>query len=78
MALREFTDESGRTWQVWDTSPSAPDQIQSHLAQGWLTFLSPPLKRRFTPIPSGWEDYSIEQLRAMLRVAENATSGERG
>lgn len=42
---------------------------------GWLTFESLDEKRRLIPIPSGWEDISQAELRALCdkarRIAKN-------
>jgi hypothetical protein len=36
---------------------------------GWLCFESPTEKRRLTPLPSGWQSLTIEQLASLLLTA---------
>jgi hypothetical protein len=37
--------------------------------QGWLVFESSDEKRRFAPVPPGWENYSGERLELLCRLA---------
>jgi hypothetical protein len=79
MALREFTDETGRAWRVWDItaeklhpSTRAENHMQAVL-EGWLAFeaVDGGAKARLYPIPREWrEDATDEDLRAMLRRAD--------
>ena len=61
MALREFIDGHGRTWQVWDTRPGT-SAILGTFTRGWLTFEHEALRRRLTPIPEGWDLLSDDAL----------------
>jgi len=38
--------------------------------RGWLTFESLKEKRRLVPIPSGWEEHSNDELRALCEQAK--------
>ena len=88
MALREFTDSTGRGWRVWDVRPEhlhgvvrAEEYLQGFL-DGWLVFESADGKekcRRY-PIPRDWAEASadeLEQLRQSASTADRATV-ERG
>jgi hypothetical protein len=78
MALREFTDDDGRVWQVWDITPEkmhpstrAEDYLQGVL-DGWLVFEATDGhgKARLYPIPGMWAEADEAELRAMLRRAD--------
>lgn len=69
MALREFTDESGRAWCAWDTRPTSA-QVRPEFADGWLTFESEGEKRRLSPVPDGWDTLPIDRLWLLLRTAD--------
>jgi hypothetical protein len=78
MALREFTDLDGRTWQVWDITPEkmhpstrAEDYLQGVL-DGWLVFEATDGrgKARLYPIPGMWAEADEAELRAMLGRAD--------
>lgn len=73
MALREFTDERGRQWIVWDTSSSlgiAP------FPGSWLTFeATDGERRRLTPVPDapgGWANASEGELCGWCALGEQA------
>ena len=78
MPLREFTDETGREWRVWDITaeklhPSTrAETYMQEVLEGWLAFesLDGHAKARLYPIPHGWEEADDEGLRAMLRRAD--------
>ena len=84
MALRDFTDRSGRKWRVWDVTADAihpatraEDYMRDYLA-GWLAFESADglAKCRLTPIPPGWATGTVAQLEQWLHQAETVR-GER-
>lgn len=77
MALREFTNDDGRLWRVWDILPDqidvrtrAEDYLQGVL-DGWLVFESGDGrdKCRLYPIPARWETKSEDELQLLLRSA---------
>jgi hypothetical protein len=80
MALREFTDSTGRRWRVWDIRPEqmhaatrAEDHLQN-IINGWLAFepATGGEKRRLAPIPAKWDSATEAELEAMLERAEPA------
>ena len=75
MAYREFTDEGGRKWRVWDTYPQKPDFVSPGFEDGWLSFEAEGEKRRLAPVPAGWEDATEVHLRVLLRAARETAAG---
>jgi hypothetical protein len=79
MPVREFRDEAGTHWRVWNIAPEAID-VQAHadayLADcfelGWIVFetLDGREKRRLCPYPTKWEDRSESGLRDLLAAAD--------
>ena len=77
--LREFTDDDGITWRVWDVNPSLHERLAPHtrkveirVPEGWLCFESPRERRRLTPIPQDWETIDAVTLKRMCAEAEPA------
>lgn len=75
--LREFTDDDGVTWRVWDVTPSLHDRLSPNARKiglrvpaGWLCFESPRERRRLTPIPDDWETIDAGSLKRMCAGAE--------
>lgn len=74
MSLREFTDQLGGEWRVWDNRPESVHPVlreSGYLRSyggGWLVFESADglTKLRLTPIPAGWTAPSIDDLREWL------------
>ena len=57
MASRNFADQSGVNWHVWNTVPVSGAVINPGFEKGWLTFEAETgLLRRLAPVPEGWED----------------------
>jgi hypothetical protein len=73
MALREFFDEQGNTWRVWDTRPTSRLHRPEY-ASGWLTFEEGNRRRRLPYIPDGWVDLPEAELH---RLCAEATSEQR-
>jgi len=48
--------------------------VPSELANGWLAFQSLAHKRRYWPIPPGWQELSDSELRALCRKAQEVLS----
>ena len=69
MAYREFTDQAGVHWRVWDTYPGSASNVRSVYAAGWLGFESDAERRRLHPVPQGWADAPDHQLWEYLRQA---------
>ena len=74
-AMRQIRDAAGVEWMVYEVNPNVgewrsinalPDGYRS----GWLCFESPNEKRRLTPLPSGWENLTLDELGTLLGTAE--------
>jgi hypothetical protein len=86
MGYREFADDDGLQWKVWDVRPSPrtvananlypPEAVPAHVspgwAQGWLAFQSEHLTKRLKPIPTDWESASETGLKSYLHEAVEA------
>jgi hypothetical protein len=79
MAVREFTDSSGREWRAWDVTPdelSPRTKDEDYLAQlyhtGWIVFetRAGDDKRRLYPVPKGWAELPEAELAVLLQKAE--------
>lgn len=75
MAYREFQDEQGRSWRVWDTFPQKPQIVSPGFENGWLSFETEGEKFRLIPIPPHWETGSESRLRGLLQTARERVSG---
>lgn len=74
MAYRDFRDDEGNAWMVWDTYPDADRQmVPDELRDGWLTFQGGSERRRLVPAPVGWVEAPDSRLREWLAAAEQAT-----
>jgi len=78
MAYREFTDESGVAWRVWDTRPHSAANVRSQYAGGWLSFECEGERRRLGPIPDDWAQASDEELWSWVALAVPTRSGSLG
>jgi hypothetical protein len=79
MAVREFTDATGREWRAWDIKPEeihpitkAEDYLADCYVTGWVVFESKTgdEKRRLCPWPIRWMDETELGLRRLLARAE--------
>lgn len=75
--LREFTDDDGVTWRVWNVNPSLHDRLSPRarrialkVPEGWLCFESTRERRRLYPIPEEWEVTDDDALRRLCADAE--------
>lgn len=50
-------------------TPQSTPTVQPELENGWLCFQSADERRRYTPIPAGWVDFSDSALRSLLQSA---------
>ena len=69
--MRVIADSTGVEWTVFEVKrQSTPTDRWSHLpaefANGWLCFESDFSKRRLTPVPSRWEEFSDDELNRLL------------
>jgi len=94
MAHREFQDDRGQLWEVWDVLPERRDRrsggdrrklaretfdrrkarilsaaISGDFARGWLVFTTKLDRRRYAPLPEGWNEASDHQLRDWCAAA---------
>lgn len=69
MAMRLFTSD-GETWTVWENVPRRPHLVREGRENGWLTFMAGRERRRYSPVPEGWEDWPDERLRLILQEAK--------
>lgn len=73
---RSFADDMGTVWDVWEVRPAHVERrtpalaFGPHLQEGWLAFQSGDDRRRLAPIPSGWQQLGVAELRALLRQSE--------
>jgi hypothetical protein len=73
MAFREFRDEVGTAWTVWDTYPQSAHTVgMPALKGGWLTFEAGSERRRLVPAPVAWVDAPEDGLRRWLSMATPA------
>ena len=80
MAYREFADDGGTLWRVWDTHPMAANALRNVVpsyAGGWLTFESSGERKRLAPIPPEWESASPELLIHWCARASTAYAAPR-
>jgi hypothetical protein len=68
MAYRDFEDGTGRRWMAWDTYPQSETltRVRSDYARGWLSFECAAERRRYAPVPEGWEGFDDGRLCALL------------
>lgn len=45
-------------------------QLPPELVNGWVVFQSASVKRRFWPVPPGWETFSIGELSDLCELAQ--------
>lgn len=74
---REFADERGSTWQVWEVQPSNNGaNVSSAYRDGWLAFHAGDAslpeggeRLRLAPVPAEWRTASEATLRSWLAQA---------
>jgi hypothetical protein len=76
MAMRDFDDQNGTRWTVWDTVPANTTGLRDEYRRGWLTFDNGTDRCRLAPIPADWADLPAERLTLLLRVAHTAALGD--
>jgi hypothetical protein len=75
--LREFQDQGGRHWRVWDVNPmlharksTARPAARLKVPEAWLCFEAGDERRRLSPIPPDWETADVRTLEQLWRSAE--------
>lgn len=69
---RQFSDDDGNEWLVWQISVDAVDDIREapSLGRAWLIFLGPSGEtRRLAPAPAGWRALQDGQLHQLSLTA---------
>lgn len=70
---RVFDDIRGKRWCAYAVHPSDPTAARVALPEafreGWLSFESSDEMRRVAPIPVGWEELPVEDLRQLCYKA---------
>jgi hypothetical protein len=69
--MRQIRDAAGVEWMVYQVDPATntwrvSGTLPEDYRKGWLCFECPNEKRRLTPLPAGWEEYSSEQLGSLI------------
>ena len=79
MAVREFSDSTGRSWRAWNITPDsihpqtkAEDYLADCYEVGWIVFETPDgrEKRRLCPYPSRWASLTDAELQGLLAKAD--------
>ena len=75
--MRQIRDAAGVEWMVYEVNPSAGEwrsveSLPEGYRSGWLCFESSSEKRRLTPLPSNWQELTLEQLGTLLLSASLA------
>lgn len=84
MALREYSDETGVRWRVWQVQPgsfaaaSVVGRLPDEFCGGWLCFESEGEKRRLMPVPPSWDERSDSELDVLRRAAESVQTSAVG
>ena len=70
---RVFEDFSGSRWHAFAVYPedanSEPTALPEAYQKGWLAFRSEQEVRRVAPLPSNWNELSIDELRELCHKA---------
>jgi hypothetical protein len=73
--MRTITDASGVLWTVFEVKKQGGGSdrwtyLPEQFGNGWLCFESDVSKRRLTPVPPRWPEYSDEELARLLNAAQ--------
>ena len=76
--MREFTDQHGARWVVYEVDASATAEasrryLPGDYKTGWLVFETETRKLRLAPVPDGWHDITDTALRRLLLTATPTT-----
>lgn len=76
ISQRVFDDVRGKRWRVFAFRPTWTTVERAALPEsyheGWLSFEAEDEKRRVAPIPAGWEELPIDELRLLCQRAKRA------
>jgi hypothetical protein len=73
--MRTIADATGVVWTIFEVKKQGGSNEQwtylpEQFGNGWLCFESDVSKRRLTPVPPRWIDYSDKELVRLLDKAE--------
>jgi hypothetical protein len=73
--MRHILDSTGIEWTVFEVrrqggSSDRWSYLPEEFGDGWLCFESTVSKRRLTPVPVRWREFSDNQLAALLSQAQ--------
>lgn len=76
--MRVFSDSNGTEWTVYEVKKRGGaterwSYLPEEFGDGWLCFESDFTKRRLTPIPEQWREFSDQQLTNLLGQATAVT-----
>jgi hypothetical protein len=71
VALLTFTDTTGTSWEVFQVRRASAKEgaVTPGREAGWLAFSSGFERRRFAPVPDGWEQLPVPALEQLCREA---------
>jgi hypothetical protein len=75
--MRSITDSTGLEWTVFEVKKQADasgearwSYLPEQYGNGWLCFESDISKRRLTPVPPRWREFSDRELVSLLDRAQ--------
>jgi hypothetical protein len=73
--MRTIADSTGVVWTVFEVKKQggSGDQwtyLPEQFGRGWLCFESDVSKRRLTPVPPQWAEFSDKELAGLLSQAQ--------
>jgi hypothetical protein len=72
--MRTIADSAGIVWTVFEVKKPGGEDKWSYLPEqfgrGWLCFESNISKRRLTPVPARWSEFSDHELEGLLKKAQ--------
>ncbi|MEP6492496.1 MAG: hypothetical protein ABJF01_07455 [bacterium] len=74
--MRDIIDSTGIAWTVFEVKRGSGDQLSyapEGFRDGWLCFESEISKRRLTPVPPRWREFSDDELVRLLPMAQPVT-----
>lgn len=68
MTTRKCIDAAGDVWEVFEVYPGTEgrpaERVPPHFRGGWLCLQSVSERRRLAPIPSGWREWTDQEVLA--------------
>jgi hypothetical protein len=73
--MRTFEDAAGREWTVFEVKRQSAERggwsyVPEGYGTGWLCFESNGVKRRLSPVPTGWRSVELAELARLLDRAQ--------